>query len=62
MGLDVELGVYTHERFGNTVSASLPMALAEARDDGRLKDGSDALVAFASAGVSTVLMRFKHLA
>jgi len=60
MGIDPGLGVYTHERFGNTVSASLPMAMAAARDDGRLAPGARALVAFASAGVSTALVRFTY--
>jgi 3-oxoacyl-[acyl-carrier-protein] synthase III len=60
MGIDESLGVYTHRRFGNTVSASLPMAMAAARDEGRLTDGAEAFVAFASAGVSTALVRFRY--
>jgi 3-oxoacyl-[acyl-carrier-protein] synthase III len=61
MGIDADLGFYTHHRFGNTVSATLPMAMAVARADGRLQEGSEALVAFASAGVSTALLRFRYL-
>jgi len=60
MGIDVARGVYTHERFGNTVSASLPMAMVAAREEGRLQDGTDMFVAFASAGVSTALVRFTY--
>ena len=37
------------ERYGNTSSASIPLALAEARDEGRLRARRDAAAGRASA-------------
>jgi 3-oxoacyl-[acyl-carrier-protein] synthase III len=60
-GLDESLGFYTHHRFANTVSAAIPLAMAAARKEGRLRDGDDVIVAIASAGISTGLTRFTFL-
>ncbi len=60
-GLDIDKGYYAHSRFGNTVSASIPMAMSEARREGRLSEGMKVLVSIASAGVSTGLCRFRFL-
>ncbi len=54
-------GYNTHERFGNTVSASVPLAMALAMKDGKLKDGTNVLTGFGSAGVSTAWSKFKFL-
>jgi 3-oxoacyl-[acyl-carrier-protein] synthase III len=47
-----------HHRFGNTVSASVPLAMAVARDEGNLKDGDEVMLFVASAGVTTSLCKF----
>lgn len=46
--LPEEQVVHTIERYGNTTAASIPMALCDARDEGRLKDGT--LVVHAAFG------------
>ena len=61
-GLDTEKGFYTHERFANTVSATVPLAMSTALTEGRLKDGARVLLFVASAGISTALCRFRFLA
>ena len=38
------------ERYGNTSAATIPMALAGAADDGRLRDGATVLLAAFGAG------------
>jgi len=57
-GLDFGKFQFTHHLYGNTASSSVPLAMSTARDSGRLGDGSRVLILFASAGLSTVLMRF----
>lgn len=59
--LPVERGYYTHCRFANTVSASVPLAMWAAAEEGLLKNGTRVLVAAASAGISTVVSRFRYL-
>jgi 3-oxoacyl-[acyl-carrier-protein] synthase III len=54
-------GYNTHKRFGNTVSASVPLAMGCALKDGRLKNGTNVLVGFGSAGVSTAWSKFRFL-
>ena len=48
------------ERFGNTSAASIPLALAEAADDGRLDDGDLVLLSGFGAGMgwATALVRW----
>lgn len=60
MGLDVSRVFETHQRFGNTVSASLPLALAVAEDEGRLERGMRVLLLMGSAGVTTALASFEY--
>jgi len=48
----------THGRFGNTVSASLPLALSVAEMEGRLRRGMRVLLLMGSAGVSTAVCSF----
>jgi 3-oxoacyl-[acyl-carrier-protein] synthase-3 len=40
------------DRYGNTSAASIPLALAEAADDGRLKDGDLVLLSGFGAGMT----------
>jgi len=60
-GLDESLGYYSHHRFANTVSATIPLAMAAAAEQGRLEHGMRVMVAVASAGISTGLSRFIYL-
>lgn len=60
MGLDQSSVFETHSRFGNTVSASLPLALAVAEAEGRLKRGMRVLLLMGSAGVTTALASFEY--
>ncbi len=55
LGLDPGRVFETHPRFGNTVSASLPLGLAVAESEGRLKRGMRVLLLMGSAGVTTGL-------
>lgn len=58
--LDVGRIFETHPRFGNTVSASLPLALAVAEEEGRLQRGMQVLLMMGSAGVTTALGSFRY--
>lgn len=60
-GLDEEKGFYTHERFANTVSATIPLAMSTAALEGKLKHGAEVMLFVASAGISTALCRFRFL-
>jgi 3-oxoacyl-[acyl-carrier-protein] synthase-3 len=51
--LDVGKHYEIFPHYGNTVSASLPLALSLAIDEGRLKRGDRALLMMASAGITT---------
>ena len=55
LGLDPGRVFETHPRFGNTVSASLPLGLAVAEKEGRLQRGMQVLLLMGSAGVTTGL-------
>jgi len=59
-GFAEERGFYTHHRFANTVSASIPLAMWVASNEGRLENGARVFVAAASAGISTVTSRFRY--
>jgi len=59
--LGMEKGYNTHKRFGNTVSASVPLAMACALKEGKLQNNTNALIGFGSAGVSTAWCKFKFL-
>jgi len=60
MGLDPDRVFETHNRFGNTVSASLPLALAVAEDEGQLDRGMQVLLVMGSAGVTTAFASFEY--
>jgi 3-oxoacyl-[acyl-carrier-protein] synthase-3 len=48
------------DRYGNTSAASIPIALVEAKREGRIKDGSIVLLVAAGGGVTwaSVLLRW----
>jgi len=50
-----------HHRFGNMVSASLPVAMATALEEGRLASGHSVLILVGSAGVTTGIAKMQYL-
>jgi 3-oxoacyl-[acyl-carrier-protein] synthase-3 len=60
LGLEPDSVFETHSRFGNTVSASLPLALAVAEAEGRLRRGMRVMLLMGSAGVTTALGSFEY--
>jgi 3-oxoacyl-[acyl-carrier-protein] synthase III len=58
-------GVYdvyfpTHRRFGNTVSASIPLGMSVAEEEGRLKRGDRVVIIVGSAGISVAFATFTY--
>jgi 3-oxoacyl-[acyl-carrier-protein] synthase-3 len=60
LGMPPEKVVINLEKYGNTTAGTIPLALAEARADGRLKKGDLVLLASVGAGftVGSVLLRW----
>ena len=58
--LDLNKAYNIHGRCGNTVSASVPLAMGLAMDDGRLRPGNNVLVGFGSAGFTSAWCAFQH--
>ena len=60
LGLPAEKVVINIERFGNTTAATIPLALNDAVNDGRIKRGDRVLLASVGAGftVGAMLMRW----
>ena len=56
--LDPAIAYNTHKRFGNTVSASVPLAMSYALKEGLLKHGAPVLIGFGSAGLTTAWAKF----
>jgi 3-oxoacyl-[acyl-carrier-protein] synthase-3 len=52
LGLPRERTVVNIDRYGNTSAASIPLALAEAADDGRIKEGDLVLLSGFGAGMT----------
>jgi len=52
LGLPSERNHVSVDRHGNTSAASIPLALADARDQGRLHDGDTVLLAAFGAGLT----------
>jgi 3-oxoacyl-[acyl-carrier-protein] synthase-3 len=52
LGIPMENAVITLDRYGNTSSASIPMAFWHARDEGRVKKGEYALMTGFGAGMT----------
>lgn len=59
MKLDRSKVFRTHARFGNTVSATIPLGISLAEKEGVLKPGMEVLMICGSAGVSTGFSTFK---
>jgi 3-oxoacyl-[acyl-carrier-protein] synthase-3 len=64
VGLPADRAVQTVDRHGNTSAASVPLALGEVADSGRLHDGSLVLTTGFGAGltVGTGLLRWRSSA
>ena len=60
LGLDPSKVMINLDRYGNTTGATIPLALADARREGRLKQGDLVLLASVGAGftVGSVLLRW----
>jgi 3-oxoacyl-[acyl-carrier-protein] synthase-3 len=60
LGIPRERTIVNLDRYGNTSAASIPLALAEAADDGRLDDGDLVLLSGFGAGMAwaTALLRW----
>jgi 3-oxoacyl-[acyl-carrier-protein] synthase-3 len=52
LGISEERTVVNVDRFGNTSSGSIPLALGDAEDDGRLKEGEMVLMTGMGAGLT----------
>jgi len=52
LGIPRERTVVNIERFGNTSAASIPLAMSEAADDGRIRDGDLVLMSGFGAGMA----------
>jgi 3-oxoacyl-[acyl-carrier-protein] synthase III len=50
----------THEKYGNTVSASIPLAISLSLEQDVLKRGMNALAVVGSAGIVTAYCRFEY--
>ncbi|HEY5707406.1 MAG TPA: 3-oxoacyl-[acyl-carrier-protein] synthase III C-terminal domain-containing protein [Terrimicrobiaceae bacterium] len=60
LNIDPAIVFSTHSRFGNTVSASLPLNISIAEEEGRLKRGMQVLLAMGSAGVTSAFCAFQY--
>jgi 3-oxoacyl-[acyl-carrier-protein] synthase-3 len=62
LGLGPERVAVNIDRYGNTSAASVPLALAEAAEAGRLHDGDIVLVTAIGAGMAwaSALLRWGH--
>jgi len=60
LGMSKERTVVNIDRYGNTSSASIPLALFEAAEDGRIRDGDLVLLSGFGAGMTwgSVLLRW----
>ena len=60
VGIPRERMIVNVDRYGNTSSGSIPLALAEAQADGRLKEGDLVLMTGMGAGLTwgSALMRW----
>ncbi len=52
LGIPAEKTIVNVDRFGNTSSGSIPLALADARAEGRLQDGALVLLTGMGAGLT----------
>ncbi len=59
LGLDMAKHFEIFPRFGNTVSASIPLAMSVALEEGRLERGARVLLIAGSAGLTTAFCTFR---
>lgn len=59
--IDFDKFEFTHRRFANTISASVPIAMSVALKENKLKFSDNVLILFASAGISTAVAKFKYI-
>jgi 3-oxoacyl-[acyl-carrier-protein] synthase-3 len=52
LGIPMERAVVTIDRYGNTSSASIPLAFHAAREEGRIREGGHALLTGFGAGMT----------
>ena len=52
LGVAARATIVNIDRYGNTSAASIPLAMAEAADDGRLRDGDLVLMSGFGAGMT----------
>lgn len=60
-GIDPARYHFAHHKYGNTVSAAIPVAMSEALQSGELTKGDRVLLLMASSGVTTALVKFVFL-
>ena len=60
LGLPLSIHYATHEEYGNTASAAVPLAMSLALEEGRLKRGSRVLVGVTSAGITIGMSSFTY--
>ena len=62
LGLPLERVVINIDRFGNTTAGTIPLAMATAREEGKLKKGNLVLLASVGAGftVGATLLRWAY--
>lgn len=60
LGIPFDIYVPTHADYGNTSSASVPLAMSLALEDGRLARGKRVLIGVGSAGITVGLARFTY--
>ncbi|HPZ10304.1 MAG TPA: 3-oxoacyl-[acyl-carrier-protein] synthase III C-terminal domain-containing protein [Candidatus Eremiobacteraeota bacterium] len=58
--LDIKKAYNIHAKYGNTVSASVPLAMGLAIDDGTLKKDHNVLIGFGSAGFTSAWCSFQN--
>jgi 3-oxoacyl-[acyl-carrier-protein] synthase III len=58
LDLDIARHYELFPRYGNTVSAALPLGMSLAQDEGRLRRGDRVLMIVGGAGLSTALGTF----
>ena len=58
LGIPLPIHAATHSRFGNTVAASIPLAMSVALDEGRLLRGQRVLVIIGASGITVAFATF----
>jgi len=58
LGLPLQIHYPTHEEYGNTASAAIPLALSLALEEGKLERGSRVFIGVTSAGITIGMSSF----